>query len=361
MNAPSRFPGEHGAAPQEGAPVNRPDPMIADLAQRIFSDHEDAPGLPPAEPMNRALWSALAASGLLSLTASPGLEGLVNAAEVAREAGRTAARVPLVETMAAAWVQACCGWPFEDPAEGPVALAFSHAAPEPGAATAVLSLQGVAHVRGAAAVLVIGADEAWLCATADAEIVGSDNLADEPRASLRCNAARVLARGRIDGGAVRALAAILRTAAMAGAAERTLAIALEHARTRQQFGRPIGGFQAVQQMLAQLAGQTAIVSAAADAAASRFPRTRDPLLAAAAKAAAGEAVSPIAALSHQIVAAMGYTREHALHRYTRRLWSWRDEDGSDLAWQQYLGERLLASGDGLWPFVTALMGDSARD
>ena len=200
MNAPNRFAGEHGAAPQEGPAVSRPDPMIADLARRIFSDHEDAPGLPPAEPMNRALWSALAASGLLSLTASPGLEGLVNAAEVAREAGRTAARVPLVETLTAAWVQACCGWPFEDPAEGPVALAFSHAAPARGAIMAALDLHGVAHVRGAAAVLVIGDARRGAYWTARVEgnrltsepaVTDAEGLADAVRTAVAAGSAVV--------------------------------------------------------------------------------------------------------------------------------------------------------------------------
>ena len=54
--------------------------------------------------------------------------------------------------------------------------------------------------------------------------------------------------------------------------------------------------------------------------------------------------------------AIGFTHEHKLHHLTRRLWSWRDEAGSELTWSQVLGVGLLAEGgDGLWPALTRVV------
>ena len=70
------------------------------------------------------------------------------------------------------------------------------------------------------------------------------------------------------------------------------------------------------------------------------------------KARVGEAVGLVAATCHQIHAAMGFTQEHPLHYATRRLWSWRDEFGSDAFWQQRLGDAACAAGgEALWPML----------
>ena len=58
---------------------------------------------------------------------------------------------------------------------------------------------------------------------------------------------------------------------------------------------------------------------------------------AAAKARIGEAVALVAGVAHQVHAAMGFTHEHTLHRSTRRLWSWRDEFGTESEWQAWVG------------------------
>ena len=56
--------------------------------------------------------------------------------------------------------------------------------------------------------------------------------------------------------------------------------------------------------------------------------------------------------AHQVIAAMGFTREHALHRCTRRLWSWRDECGNEAFWNAKLGEAAARAGEaGAWPMI----------
>ena len=193
---------------------------------------------------------------------------------------------------------------------------------------------------------------------ADAEVTAGSNLADEPRDQVRF-AVSAVAPFELEP-SVRdrtiALGALLTAARMGGAAARALELANEHAATRVQFGRPIAAFQAVQQMLAQLAAQVAAVGAAVDFAAGAIAASQsDALLpAATAKARASEATGLITELAHQITGAIGFTREHALHRHTRILWSARDEWGSERFWQHYIGRRALQADGKLWRFATAL-------
>src|SRR5438552_11811195 len=96
-------------------------------------------------------------------------------------------------------------------------------------------------------------------------------------------------------------------------------------------------FQAVQHTLAQLAGEVAAAMTAAGSAADAIAQARafDEavfLEAAAAKVRTGEAAQEGAAIAHQVHGAIGFTKEHILHRLTLRLLSWRDDFGSESYW-----------------------------
>ena len=196
-----------------------------------------------------------------------------------------------------------------------------------------------------------------LVSTAGAVRGVEKNLAGEPRALLAFDAAPLLGFASLDDAAARleAEGALYRSVQMAGALERTLEYCLQYANERVQFGRPIAKFQAIQHMLAQLAGQVAAASAAADAAVEASRTVPDAFAVAVAKSRAGEAAGKGAEIAHQVHGAMGYTREHNLHYSTRRLWSWRDEFGNESLWQGRLGRMVAAQGaDALWPMLSRL-------
>jgi alkylation response protein AidB-like acyl-CoA dehydrogenase len=108
-----------------------------------------------------------------------------------------------------------------------------------------------------------------------------------------------------------------------GVAQRALELGVEHAKTRVQFGKPIGTYQAVSHPLAQTYTDVelarSLVYWAAWCVAERDERAE--LAAAAAKAFATEAAVAACERSIQVHGGIGFTWEHPLHRfYKRALW-----------------------------------------
>ena len=180
------------------------------------------------------------------------------------------------------------------------------------------------------------------------------NLANEPRDTLLLEGVSVpaqqvrpapasCAEGFLTAGA------LLRSLQMVGAMERCLDYTIQYAMERQQFGRPIAKFQAIQHMLAEAAGHYAAAAAASELAAEAFGRNDFAFAVAIAKSRVGEAAGKVAEVCHQVHGAMGFTQEHPLHFATRRLWSWRDEFGNESYWQERIGRTVCsAGGEALW-------------
>jgi alkylation response protein AidB-like acyl-CoA dehydrogenase len=116
------------------------------------------------------------------------------------------------------------------------------------------------------------------------------------------------------------LASVALAAEQAGAAARLMEMSIEYAKLRQQFGRPIGAFQAVKHKLADMAfdmeRMDSLVRHAATAAAAGSPDL--PAMAAMAKVFCSEAFFRIAAETIQIHGGIGFTWEHPAHLYFRR-------------------------------------------
>ena len=118
----------------------------------------------------------------------------------------------------------------------------------------------------------------------------------------------------------------LRAAAAAealGVAQRALDLGVEHAKTRTQFGKPIGTYQAVSHPLAQTYTDVelarSLVYFAAWCVAEEDERA--PVAAASAKSFATEAAVAACERSIQVHGGIGFTWEHPLHRfYKRALW-----------------------------------------
>ena len=108
-----------------------------------------------------------------------------------------------------------------------------------------------------------------------------------------------------------------------GVAQRALDLGLEHAKTRVQFGKPIGTYQAVSHPLAQTYTDVELARSLAYWAAWCVANEDDraPLAAAAAKAFATEAAVVACERSIQVHGGIGFTWEHVLHEYYKRaLW-----------------------------------------
>ncbi|MFJ3598602.1 MULTISPECIES: acyl-CoA dehydrogenase family protein [unclassified Streptomyces] len=128
--------------------------------------------------------------------------------------------------------------------------------------------------------------------------------------------AGAVARTPAYAGRLRFEAALLTAAEQLGSAVRTTEAAVQHARDREQFGSPIGSFQAVKHLCADMLARTEPARAAVYAAAL----TGDPLEIAAAKLLADEAAVRNARDCLQIHGGMGFTWEADVHLHLKRAW-----------------------------------------
>ncbi|MEX2221495.1 MAG: acyl-CoA dehydrogenase [Candidatus Rokuibacteriota bacterium] len=117
------------------------------------------------------------------------------------------------------------------------------------------------------------------------------------------------------------LGALARSAEMVGAAQRVLELCVEHARVRVQGGRPIGGYQAIQHACADLFRDVESARWLMWEAAWQLEAGRPDADAAVAtaKAYCAEAALRVARRGHQIMGAIGYSEEHPLHLFHKRI------------------------------------------
>jgi alkylation response protein AidB-like acyl-CoA dehydrogenase len=133
--------------------------------------------------------------------------------------------------------------------------------------------------------------------------------------------------GAVGGGAAVAAAAgafgaAATCAEMVGGAQRVLDMTVTYATQREQFGRAIGSFQAVQHHCADMAIDVLTARFIAYEAIWRLTAPdQSPeevaLTVATAKAWVSDAYQRVAALGHQVHGAIGFTGEHELHHYLR--------------------------------------------
>jgi hypothetical protein len=127
---------------------------------------------------------------------------------------------------------------------------------------------------------------------------------------------------------------------LVGTARTMLRLARTHALERVQFGRPIASFQAVRHRLAEALVAVEAAQAAADATWTSASPT-DAMLA---KAVAGRSARIVARHAQQVLAGMGFTTEHPLHRHVRRALVLDGLFGSSRTLTRELGAEALRSG-----------------
>lgn len=337
--------------------------LLDDTVASVFRAHEQ-PG--SGAQLDPDLWEALAESGLtlVGVDAHWGGSGgsLQEVFIVLAAAARALKPIPLAESMQAAGVLAEAGLASD------TQLQTLGWAPE----LALTRLADGWRVQGAvndvpwagsaATVVLVGACLGQdVCVVLDRQactVQTGANLAGEPRDRLVID--RLVAQGAVlpPGAAIRhwRRGALLRAFQMCGTAEEALRLSLVYATEREQFGRPIGHFQAVQQQLAEAAGEVRALRRACETAVRLcddhgFDSSAGLLAVAATKGQASTTASVVARVAHQVHGALGLTREHALGRLTTRLWSWRDEGGDERYWFGQLADAARERSN-LWAMVT---------
>ncbi|MFG2413940.1 acyl-CoA dehydrogenase [Streptomyces goshikiensis] len=283
---------------------------------------------PPGTGARPAYWDALTESGLLT----PHLDGgtLLDLAVVVEEAARAALPGGYLPSALASVLLDRAGAPPLDGRTAAVALG-------PGGMTAV-AVEGGGHLLDGAAPPVLGAGEAdlvllaaeaahgthWFAVDAAALDIRTHESADPTRPTAEVRARGVtVAPGRLlalDAALVRDLACALFAADACGTAARALHTAAEHAKVREQFGRPIGRFQGVKHLCADMLVRLEQARALAWDAANGMDETPDvrSLVAALAAGTALDAAYSCAKDCIQILGGIGFTWEHDAHILLRR-------------------------------------------
>ena len=264
-------------------------------------------------------WPAVADLGLLTITADGGT--LAEQAAAVEEAARHLVPGPVLPSVL---TTALLGSPMGVAlSAGDVTIADGHAS---GNLTPVMYADGPVLFR---------CGDRWYTATGSAtpltpvdfsRPLGRVRFDDVPATPAKLDTRQVLD-----------LAATLFAAEAAGIARWCLDTAVAHAKVREQFGRPIGAFQAVKHLCAEMQCRTEQATALAwDAA-----RAGD-LSAAAAAALAVDAAVENAKDCVQVLGGIGFTWEHDAHLYLRRALANRQLLGGTAHWRRDVAVRALA-------------------
>lgn len=137
-------------------------------------------------------------------------------------------------------------------------------------------------------------------------------------------------------------AAVITAASMAGAMAHMLDMTVTYVNERQQFGRALAKFQAIQQQISVFAERVAIANVAASLGLSEAMPGPTAVKAAIAKTIANESATIAANVAHAAHGAIGITWEHNLSLFVRRLRRWQMAYGSGDTLSAQVGRERLA-------------------
>ncbi len=335
------------------------DPDLVEMLTDLFADYRQTRPTPSAIiDFDPDLWGRLEELGLTRLTASEASGGSgaswIEAAALLGLAAGAAAPVPLAEhDILAAWLLESAGLPND----GRLRTACR---PDPAG-----NALNVTFGRDVASLVALWEDgEQWRVADVPADrvrITEHRNLAGEPSDTVEFDLAGLESGVVVPddiGDQFHLRGALARSAQVCGGLERILELVLTHTAERVQFGRPIGRFQLVQGLVADLAAEAALARAATDTAVARAAASdwQDPGMLFAvgvAKSCVGHASSVVVRNAHEVLGAIGTTVEHELQLLTKPVLVRRSEFGSVHEWDETLMRLAASAGrDRLWSLIT---------
>lgn len=327
------------------------DADLVEMMDAVFAEHREKQS-PGAD-----LWQQLGELGLVRLTGAEEQggsgAGWFEAAELLAAAARHGVRIPLADhDLLACWLLEAAGEPVDDAVRTVCML------DKQGHATDVPWASAAERV-----VLVWRADGGFRVAdvaAGDVTITPGANMIDEPRDAVSADLAALqgtpVTLALIN--QLRLKSGLVRSIQVCAALDRILQLCIEHVSSRIQFGRPLAKFQAVQNLISDVAAEAALARAATEAAltlgvTSEWSADNLEFLVAVARSCAGHATSVVVRNAHQVHGAIGTTREHRLHEFTRAALAWRSEFGSLRYWDEKVTDSALyASAGGLWGLIT---------
>jgi acyl-CoA dehydrogenase len=336
--------------------------LADEIGARSFEARIGHRALP--DPLDTTAWSHLENAGLTRLLSTHDSGGGPReVAVILRAMARHAVTVPLAETdVLACWLAGAAG--IDVPPEGPLTVAVGRAKRSGGRIVAEVSSVPYA-TESAAVVLALRDGDRLMVAVRDPAVLSitlGRNGGGEPRDTVYPDV------GYEDFIAVDGEAELISRGAWArciqiiGALDAAVEFSVAHTREREQFGRPLSAFQAVQHTLAAMAGEVERARAATDlavAAAADFgfgsPQTDYAVMVA--KVTLGQVVPIVVTAAHQLHGAIGVTIEHRLWLATMRARSWIDEFGDTAHYAQRLG-RLALSGADPWDVMIGATTES---
>lgn len=299
--------------------LNDEQQMFAETARALFADSCTPDHwrkmMKAGLAHDAARWASIAETGL-TLVLLPEAAGGIGLSEtdfalIAREAGYVALPEPLVESAGVA-------------APMLVALAPNHTAlADPNATIAISHPINpfVANADSAAAILLEKDGVAYLATPDQVQLTAQPSIDPLRRLfSVKWEPSDATALGEADWDLALDRAAVFHASAALGLAQRAVDLAVDYAMERQQFGKPIGSYQAVKHHLAsaQVAIEFAkpVVAAAAAEISARDLQSRARV--SHAKIVALEASEKAARASIQVHGAMGYSWEVDVHLFLKR-------------------------------------------
>lgn len=328
-----------------------------------------APYLPvdasPVDQLDVKAWAALEKLGFTALTVPEDLAGSGGTLEQAAAVVEASLLVPapLAEATFLAGPLLQAGR-IAIPA-GPLTVAVCESVERRADGTLRGAAAAVPWIDGADHLLVLGGPEcAWVAIVpTDAGgmlIERGTHRQGEPRGEMRLDDVLPSAIADLDPiegwkRRVLRLGATARAVQIASATSAALSMTTRYAADREQFGRPLLAFQAIQQQLAVLAADATTARVASQAAVTALSQGHPhaALLVAAAKAETSALAGRAASVAHQVHGALGFTSEHRLGALTSRLWQWRNDFGNETFWHSAIADLVDRHGGDPWALVTA--------